>query len=191
MFKTSNNDDKNLYQKADEKIMVGVNRVVRAWNWTTGRTKADLANTMVVTSTIVDITSSFVDGRGNYMAGGLCMVVMAPYIIRRNKEFEKKEKKAFEKNALDSSIESAKDYCKIYGPVVEVASAMFFLPPSYPAAHMWGVGNSIWGSQLYILRADYLPPRKNALARGWERTKALLRNPIPQLAYTASVLRNW
>jgi len=34
------------YQKLDDAVMCGVNKGVRAWNWSTGRTKSDLAKVL-------------------------------------------------------------------------------------------------------------------------------------------------
>ena len=34
------------YEKLDDAIMYGVNKGVRAWNWSTGRTKSDLAKVL-------------------------------------------------------------------------------------------------------------------------------------------------
>jgi len=43
---------KNPLQYVDDTIMYGVNKGVHAWNWTTGRTKADLANEMLTVASV-------------------------------------------------------------------------------------------------------------------------------------------
>jgi len=43
---------KNLYNYVDKKLLDGATKLVRTYNWTTGRTRADLANKFVTASTI-------------------------------------------------------------------------------------------------------------------------------------------
>jgi hypothetical protein len=43
-----------IYDSFDSFIMKGINTGVRAWNWTTGRTKADLANTLLTIAPMAD-----------------------------------------------------------------------------------------------------------------------------------------
>ena len=50
---------KNLYQQIDDTIMYGINAGVKAWNWTTGRTKADLALCLAYTAPFTMIGDGF------------------------------------------------------------------------------------------------------------------------------------
>ena len=44
----------SAYQKFDDVVMYGVNKGVRAWNWTTGKTKTDLANSLLTVAPIFE-----------------------------------------------------------------------------------------------------------------------------------------
>ena len=55
------------YEKLDDAIMYGVNKGVRAWNWSTGRTKSDLAN-LLENSGLVVMTVGNVNCLGPLLA---------------------------------------------------------------------------------------------------------------------------
>ena len=48
-----------LYEKTDDAIMHFVNKGVKAWNWTTGKSKADLVNKMLCVAPIGECVGDF------------------------------------------------------------------------------------------------------------------------------------
>lgn len=53
-----------LYKTIDNTLMKGANSVVRAYNWTTGKTKSQLVNSMLIVAPILEI-SGFIAGRSS------------------------------------------------------------------------------------------------------------------------------
>ena len=48
-----------LYEKTDDAIMHFVNKGVKAWNWTTGKSKADLVNKLLCVAPIGECVGDF------------------------------------------------------------------------------------------------------------------------------------
>jgi len=204
-FKNTNGR-KPVHQVVDDTIMKGVNAGVRAWNWSTGRTKADLANTMLTVAPVLEsvgwVNSSFGPAAGA-MVGGLCLT--ASHLAQiHNKEIEAKEVRAINGSLINMEVERYKYYASLMAPVWGFNAALWgFGFMSHPHHSMLqtratdyctAVGNGLRGVSYYVMRADYLPPRKNALARGWNNSKEFLRSlnsslPVPEPAFGLIALR--
>lgn len=170
-------EHKNLYQRIDDSLMWGTNRVVRTWNWTTGRTKVDLANTMLFAFGALALGSALLDKRTFLFAGYSCAIVVpVGWIV--NKDQERREEKAIEIDALDISVEEQKNKAKFLGPFLSSPSVLGLIRGNV-ALKLMELSCLPLGSQFYIMRADYLPPRKNAFARGWKKVRGLLRMHVP------------
>jgi len=151
-----------LYHKTDDMIMYGVNKGVKAWNWTTGQTKTDLANSMLTIAPIFE-------GVGCFSAHPLIGLLCTPFYLglshkfqKRNVEQEIEEAKVAEKRvklSLDSEYERDN---KTIGLGFVAIGGYDFTPP---ALEILGIGNCIRGSSHYVMRADYLPPRKSLFRR--------------------------
>ena len=188
--------------------MKGVNQGVRAWNWTTGKTKADLANGMINSASIlIGIGAGMVYYDHDrsvaslvipmLMGSGLMAVVWHP-TKTRNREMEQLEVKAHQNGLMNLKVETRKNMCKFGGQLVLLlATTGEFLGPAIHPGHdfMWCSYGLLVGPSYYVMRADCLPPKKNALARGWDKAKELLRelntapSPVPAPALGLSVLR--
>lgn len=180
-------EKRNSAQLVDDTIMAGVNSGVRVWNWTTGRTKADLANMMLTGSAIgLGLGACLFTGEKavNPLGKGAVLVVgaggcfVAHMFQRGNIKIEELEGKAMEDSAMSLRAEEMKGemgvtgcgLSLIAGTGLVMASAGSDLP--LEAIHS---GFLAMGVSCYVMRADTVPPRKNALARGLDMTRDLLR----------------
>ncbi len=190
---------KNLIKKAygsfDAALMYGVNKGVHAWNWTTGRTKGDLAN-------LFSILGCATMTAGNFIPLGLISpLISLPWAYFgyrdyfQNKNIERLEKRALDKGLLDLEVEGFKLKSAFVGPV-------FLGISGFASAHkaimdyrtedskktesdhetssfssmLINIGISLYGLQFYVMRADYLPPRKNVLQRTADKLADIVRN---------------
>lgn len=172
------------YQAVDNALMYGANKAVHAWNWTTGKTKTDLANTLLAGSFIGYATGSIIHAAGknptplaylDYTTACL-MSIGYPVISKRNRRMEEKENKAQEAHCLDGEVEDNKRFYKgvgglFIGAGIPRVAVGFLKDDPYELATdlSIGAGNLLMGfAQGYVIRADTLPPRKNCIRRGLE-----------------------
>jgi hypothetical protein len=186
MNKNKTNGEKtSLYGAIDNTIMKGVNGGVRAWNWATGGTKADLANKMLTIAPIMDSVGwiNYSPSFGVFMTGfALCV---SHIFQKRNIEIEKQELEALESHAMDMEVEDYKSRaqfdalswiaCGVFWPMGANKRAGTIIPYATQADYCTAFGNVITGGSFYVMRADYMPPRKNVLSRAVDKTMELLR----------------
>ncbi|MBM3234405.1 hypothetical protein FJZ19_04920 [Candidatus Pacearchaeota archaeon] len=173
------------FKKLDDIVMKGVNAGVHAWNWTTGRGKADLSNLLFAGGMIASDAGLII--ASNYLIAGLLIPLQGiaiPSCILTNKKVEKSEMKALNSGALDPGIEKIKYLCKFFGyttGIISVAATAITQfspvdleknPNSYNkqiGSLITGAGGLMMGSAFQVMRSDYLPPRKNVVRRAYER----------------------
>jgi len=165
------------YEKMDSTIMRGASVAVMAWNWTTGRTKAALANTLIVVG-----NSSWVVGaievahrQNGYLAVALTppLVFISAVVMKKNVDTENLERIAIKKQAKDIKAERNREQSRFLGPYEVIASPI-----------IWSLYNNAFsagftfflGANNYIMRVDPPMPRRNALARGMDRLKGVIRD---------------
>ena len=166
---------KNLLTKGylaiDETIMKGVNLAVRAYNWTTGDTKAGLANTCLALSVVSASLYPLVQEKNNYFAASIVGAFLGSVFYlqaRGNREMENLEIKARNDDLLNSVVEEDRVRNMVHGPIIsaipfasEIANPdLGFLPIR--------VGALLYGSSLYVMRADSPATRKDFVSRGVE-----------------------
>lgn len=170
---------RNLFPHVDDIIMKGVNNGVRAWNWTTGMTKADLANIMLAGSVIAESVGV---GMDNKSLAPFVFLTMGSFAVRfqfLNSKIEKMENDASESNAKSAKAENYKEKYRSTG------SSHFMLGGVFESFSIPNLGWTLFSAGLgiidatsfYVMRADNPPPRKNCLSRGWEKTIGWLRVP--------------
>ncbi len=191
----NNNKNPNLYEELDNTIMRGVNAGVRAWNWTTGRTKADLANNLIGISAI-GVGVGTLDDINYYpvLACGLAglWIGICHYCGKANDVLEIAELKALEKSLKDIDVENEKDAIKYPAPIT-LGYGIFsgitdphrceIHNPSNAGMYALAIGFISMGASLYIMRADYLPTRKDCVRRGLEKLAEKLKEieiPTPK-----------
>lgn len=178
------------YQSLDDSLMYLTNHGVKAWNYTTGKTKADLANKALFLAPIADAAGCLLipSERTKYLSLGIAVpfqMIYSHYFQKRNMEIEKKEVKALESKCLDIGVEHYKQSEKTWGPAFLLISGTQGWPTSSQQNYNFGLaaGHILRGLSCYIMRADYLPPRKNIIVRAMdkltEQLQALNRVPVP------------
>lgn len=175
------------YNSLDGLIMKGVNKGAHAWNWTTGKTRSDLANKFIFASNVTFITGTF------FIHPALTFVSFptgAHFSYKIHKEYlemDEEEQEATYEGLKNPYVEEMKWFFKLIGPVCIFAGGaiptMKFSSSSKVdddrinmGFGLIGASYGLAGSSLYIIRADYLPPRKNCLSRGMDKLKDLARN---------------
>lgn len=174
----------------DGAMMKGANAAVRAFNWTTGGTKTELAKGLQ--------TAGFVLwGGAGIMAfpPGLIIAGVSGFLNKELGELFDETKRA-EESTKDSDVkninaEADKRVYKILGPgVLAVAGAM--AAGTYPCLSKMSsereyrtnilfsappvVGTALIGSSFYVMRAEDLSPRKNCVRRGIGRLSEIVQS---------------
>lgn len=165
---------------ADRTLMKGVNASVQAYNWTTGGTKAQLANNL---QTLGAITLSFGAGINLGVLKGVFFATAAlpsAHITQSyNVDIERDEDNAISKGLKDSSVEISKNMRAFGGylfmAIPLISSSSYF---DSDVSSFEKIGRSVidlafvsWGLSHHVMRADYLPPRKNCVFRGVDALK--------------------
>lgn len=170
------------YNVLDDAIMFGVNGGVHLWNWTTGRTKRDLA-------TLMNIGGFTFATAGNYFfhpaAGAIAALAFGYYnytLFRMNKMFEKDERENANNEFLSLHLEFGKKlyesagFCQNnYGVVLFWLANEVNDPNVSSYFSSVATGICLTGTAAYVMRADSLPPRKNVLSRAKDKLVDIVR----------------
>ena len=103
------NKMKNPFKPFDDALMYVVNKGVKAWNWTTGQTKADLANQLL---TIAPVAESF--GHFGTINPGIAAFLTCGWLFyshndqKKNREMESLEQEAIESSCMNYQVEKFK-----------------------------------------------------------------------------------
>jgi len=169
------------YEQFDKGIMKCVNSGMRAWNWTTGRTKVDLANSMLFVAPMIEST-------GVALYSTSLLPVIAPLFfgasliyMHLNKNVEKAEEKASENRAMSTIVLDREKISKFCTPVLfSISGSESFLgyvgEGSANNGYWLSLGFGMRGFSEYVMRADSLPPRKNVLSRAKDGLIDMLEN---------------
>jgi len=176
---------KKTYDTLDSALMKGVNTGVRAWNWTTGKTKADLANLTFGTGCALFTTGGF---SNRVFPGFFYAAVSLPQIplkYAENMDMERREMKAMENSCKDTDVELAKKFNAKVGHIQTLAGLSLGMSevvtePTKIGALTTDAGLVLMGMSHHVMRAEYLPPRKHCLARGFDKLKDALKQYAPQ-----------
>ena len=172
------------YNLLDAALMKGVNAGVRAYNWTTGETKFELAKNLSITAPVLESIGFF-----NYalILGAICTSIylaMSHSDQRLFEDIDKAERNASEMNALSVIAEQRKNIiCRVNGTWWPLIGSYLYFTSSRTNGYFIQdrtetdmailIGNFIRGGSHFIMRADYLPPRKNCVQRGLEKLAEL------------------
>ena len=188
------NDDKRglvskAYDAVDDTVMYGVNKMVRGYNWTTGGTKAELANGFLVGATVTIPVGILLI---NPVFGSVFTLIALPsihYKQKKNVEIERKEAKAFERGLCDIDVEEYKERNRVSGEfniAFSVSNGYFGLSPNNEPNILVGMGCGLFALDIYVMRADNLPPRKNCFKRGAEKLKDIVSSYSPKPAVASA-----
>jgi hypothetical protein len=180
------------YEKLDEGIMYGVNKGVKAWNWTTGKDKCDLSNYLLDFSLIPFCLGAF--SSKNFINYPL-IPIQAGLVHLCQKENIQTQKK--EDRALEKGLKFIPN--KVYettGFVLGVFSGIYFSASSFGEDSGNKIIDALWGLTAlslslshYVMRAENLPPRKSAFKLAKEKLIELYEkykpspSPVPQPAF--------
>lgn len=185
-----NNDDKKglvsrAYDAVDDTIMYGVNKIVRGYNWTTGGTKAELANGFLTGATVaLPVGILLINPILGCVTTGIVLPIIH-YKQERNVEIEKKEVSALNRSSFDTDVEGYKERARASGEfnlglsVINECGGL--LIDSYPNI-LLGMGCGLGALDCYVMRAENLPPRRNCLKRGAEKLKDIVSSYSPKPA---------
>jgi len=168
------------YNFLDAALMKGVNAGVRAYNWTTGGTKFELAKNLSMTAPVLE-SIGFLNIDPSSAAICIFNYLAISHIDQRVfEDIDKAERNALGMNALSSFAEKNKNtICRFNGlwwP--SIGSYLYFISSRTDGYFVHDrtetnmailIGNFIRGGSHFIMRADYLPPRKNCVQRGLEK----------------------
>ncbi len=192
---------RTLYEKMDDALLNSATKAVMAWNWTTGGTKASLANSLIwagdaVLVAVLGYFSYKYDIPVPPVIGAVVCSAGCFIAVKRNNKYEKLEADAASKGAIDYEVENFKDRCKFNSQGFLGAGVVTGGMGLTLAYHLGDVSmpcacsfsDALLAGSQYVMRTEYMPPKKNAFARGWEKVKEFARDLPPVLQpVTASV----
>ncbi len=165
------------YCAFDDKLMRGVNLGVRAWNWTTGRTKTDLTNGMLTVAPMLECSGMILSNPIVSIIYIPCMITLSHCCQKINKEIDALEQKTAESSTMHFESEIYKKYNELYGPgwsSIGLVNDSLSIAGRSLDYSLTGTGYFIRGASHYIMRAEHLPPRKNCLRRGMDKLESLI-----------------
>ena len=165
----------NLQEKIDDALMYAVNKGVKAWNYTTGRTKKDLANSLLTVAPIFE-GAGFINMNpvlGVLLAG--CFLHSSHRDQKFNNKFEIIEEKAKEKGVLLPPEYYTLNKTQGYGFVVlaGVQTSLGYSTDNV-GCYIVGIGHNLRALSNFVMCAEDLPPRKNVFVRAKNKIKEKL-----------------
>ena len=163
------------YEAVDNGLMYLTNKAVGAWNWTTGGTKADLANFLLSASGVC--ASSGIILRNPYFSPFAAGYLVYCHVIQNlNKDMEQKEVAALEHEMLSYRVENRKRDASFLGPFdLSLTASNQLMVQDIPSTFI-GAGLGLLGASYYVVRADCIPPRKNVLRRAKDKLEEIIKN---------------
>ena len=173
----------NPFKRLDDLVLAGANTAVRAYNCTTGGTKAELANGLYWTGIgIMSATTPY----------AIPIVLPMTYLVTKmNQHHEKKEILASDSQLKDLDVEKRKTTYALLGYMFAGFSAIYGIGIFTETESKKILKDSILSLGMltislseHIMRADYLPPQKNLVSRlidkyqEYQEQKTLIPVPI-------------
>jgi len=178
-----------LYQKFDSGMMKLADKAVHAYNWTTGGTKAELANNLNSLAIVPEALGLLANPLG--FKGAILAVpayFYATHLAHKiNSATEKREVQALKSGAKDMLAENVKlihrkVYCTTF-PGFALNEGAAGIINSDVGFGLLGVGMGTRTLAEYVMQVDYLPPRKSCVERGLDKIvelgKSLRLKPCP------------
>lgn len=169
------------YNWLDNQIMKGVNAGVRAYNWTTGRTKLDLAKNLLCGAPVVENIGIATLSPYNLFLSVPVSILTSCLQYGIHTHLYNREINALEKNARDALVElEKKTMCRLGGWAFPLFGLLYFAPVRdtsgrYSTNDLFGtycaIGMGLRGLSYWVMCADNLPPRKNCFSRGFNKLK--------------------
>lgn len=170
----------DIYYMADQFLVERAGEAVKAWNWTTGRTRAELADVLNVGGTAL-ITSGFLiteDIPFSILNGFAWGALTTKRHIDNHKQ---DELELDENDVIPPFVKKNRDYdyYKTYGKVstggagFEFALGVGFEEVGFEIV---GMGIGAFSASGYVMRSDYNPPkRKDCVRRGINKLAEIVK----------------
>ncbi len=183
------------YETIDSIVMKGTNKAVKAYNWTTGGTKLELANNLMNLSAVGIAASNFA-----MLHPYLSVPFSVGYLLAINslqnsfKFSDERERKALDRGMKDIYVEELKNIFYPFGAYITLVSSISYTVSIISSDHspqkeFGGIaltaGTGCFSAAFQVMRADYFPPRKNCIARGLEKIAELYNASMAKPAETA------
>lgn len=167
------------FQGLDNAIVYGANKSAEVWNWTTGRTRRELANLLLNISPLLEVAGIGMVRSDSSSADLFAIFTIAAfgmanshYIQKKHSDMEKMEKRMSE-GAIPASLVTQRSAAKArgywylsWGPVFPLVGLS--LDQTLAMSTLDGGIALRAGSDFIMASGDYLPPRKNCLQRGMD-----------------------
>ena len=170
------------YVALDNAIMYGVNKAVHGWNWTTGDTKAGLANKLLTVEPVLESVGCFIINIPLGIISSLFMPAFSHICQKNNTNQEALEQKAIDSGAIDLNILLFNRNNTIVGHVYGALSGGSIIcaysekNETPEGSALLGAGYAIRSLSHYVMRSDFLPPKKSCFERGWEKLESLVKD---------------
>ena len=183
----------DLFSKIDTGVMKSVNAGVRAYNWTTGETKTQLANRLLCVAPICEVTG-LLSFSYYFPITTLAVALMSANMVikshldqKRNYRIERNENSARESSLLNIEAEHSKIMCKIGGYSWLGSSSLFSAigiinNDNSSVIFNSGIvsGNAMRAIADFSMCADNLPPRKSFFRRSYEALEKRIAEYHPE-----------
>ena len=180
----------DFYNYLDSQIMKGVNKGVKAWNYTTGRTKTDLANLLLYVAPVAE-------SAGLIAISSSVAAVFSPIYMyishsdqKKNKKLEQIENQAISQQMMlnpDSPHYMKRKFSSLYWGAFSLLNGYISFAgedcEKQLGSALVATGHAIRSLSHYVARADPLPPGKSIFERAGEKLNEMIsdavRKPVP------------
>jgi hypothetical protein len=162
----------NPYRIADDALLYGAEKLLQGWNWTTGRSKESLLNTIYPIGLWLVIQNE-----PKWRVTGI------PIGMALNSMLCKAEKNIEGTDTKDPLVEGLHYFSKPLGLFFLSNFVMQNSPPNPDRAYYFEetIGSGLLLAYYYLIRTENIPPRKNVLARAKDKISELSRVRTPAL----------
>ena len=179
------------YMALDNFLVDRANDAVKAWNWTTGRTRADLANLMSGLGSSSVSAAPFVSENYTFTRTFMPICFSSLFLINYfiNNYIDKKESKldCIKDLRVEMHKKNSKKMGLLFG-ILGCANTTEFMSNAENKEMkfiMYGIGDLLISGSHYVMRADYQKPQKDCVRRGLEKLTEIVQDwqattePIP------------
>ncbi len=158
----------------DDLILGCATSAVRAWNWTTGRTKKDLTNILLFGGAAIDISAASFDKASLAAGAAIGYACILPMEYSNNIAIAKLEEGIYTSAAIPIELEECKQRATFYG---YATLGWLTCVPRYTndaSLTLSAVGIIANSFSNFVMRAGDMPRRKNCLSRGIDSLATLI-----------------
>ena len=160
--------------KIDNAVNEGIDYLIKGWNWTTGGTKTDLAETLLVGFPSLTFFQGIKDFSPIMFVGGTIFSICNFGFSKIYRNIEKREENANNHNCKDLQTESIKKSCHNLGYGYHANGAIM----SLAEYNYFGLGSILQGISIQVIGSNENPKKRdNCLKRAKTYIDNLKREP--------------